>query len=88
METDLSEESVDKDWFRLSKSVDTENGLDVMCWIPRCIKDDDTVGCSEVDAEATSLRRNQEQTQPKEVKNIQCTLSTVSIFIYCTASIY
>ena len=62
----LGKESVDKDSLELAKAVDSEDTLDVIGGVPRGIKDDDPVGCHQVDAKRSGTRWNEEQTTSGE----------------------
>ena len=57
----FGEESVDVNWLFLTKSVDPEDGLDVVRGVPGGVEDDDAVGGDQIDSKASGFRGNQKE---------------------------
>ena len=57
----LGEESVDVDGLFLTKSVDPEDGLDVVSRVPGGVEDDDAIGGHQIDSKTSGFRRDEEE---------------------------
>ena len=64
--TYLCDESVDEDRFGLPITIDPEQCLKVMWWIPASIKDDHTVGWHQVNTKASGSSGDQEETDSEQ----------------------
>ncbi|KAG7244912.1 hypothetical protein INR49_024309 [Caranx melampygus] len=65
----LGKEPVDVDSLELAKAVHSEDTLDVVGGVPRCIEDNDPIGCHQVDAKRASS--GEEQWKRRDVRLIE-----------------